>query len=281
MQKSSPNPISNMGRGISLKYPSNVFIIIIALAAGVVVGVYELASGTGIGDSVGRAVTALFTAFVTWALGRELDPDHPFTANLAAVIALLGMFVWNAPEILATYGIMWATRIVNRSTGYGPAKGDFVLSVIGAGALAWYTELWIPGIAIALAYFYDAAILKEGRQAAFTVGVLALIATLIGYLLADLAPINPTYDAPAVIAVTVVCIAFFALIMTQPRTVISVGDMTHEPLEFSRILAAQLLTLICEIAAVIWLGDRGMIAFVPLWAIYVSFIIRYIRVMVN
>jgi hypothetical protein len=69
--------------------------------------------------------------------------------------------------------------------------------------------------------------------------------------------------------------------MTQPRTVISVGDMTHEPLEFSRILAAQLLTLICGTAAVIWLGDRGMIAFVPLWAIYVSFIIRYVRVMVN
>jgi hypothetical protein len=155
------------------------------------------------------------------------------------------------------------------------------LSVIGAGVLAWYSELWIPGIAISLAYFYDAAILKEGRHIAFIVAVLTLMATLIGYLIADPASVNATYDAPAVIAVTVVCIAFFALIMTQPRTVKSVGDMTHEPLEFSRILAAQLLTLICEIAAVIWLGDRGMVAFVPLWAIYVSFIIRYIRVMVN
>jgi hypothetical protein len=270
-----------MGRGISLKYPSNVFIIIVALTAGVVVGIYELTSGSGIGNSAGRAVTALFTAFIDWALGRELDPDHPFIANLASVIALLGMFVWDAPEILATYGIMWATRIANRSTGYGPTVGDFVLSVIGAGALAWYTELWIPGIAIAFAYFYDAAVLKEGRHMAFIVGVLTLIATLIGYLIADPAPVNPTNDAPAVIALTVIAIAFFALIMTQPRTVISVGDMTHKSLEFSRILAAQLLTLICGIVAIIWLGDRGIIAFVPLWSIYISFIIRYARVMVN
>ena len=76
--------------------------------------------------------------FLAWALGRELDPDHDWSA----LIAELGTFaLWFT--LPSSAGLLFATlisvRLITRSTGRSPSRGDVIfatLVVAGATALA-------------------------------------------------------------------------------------------------------------------------------------------------
>ncbi|MCJ7725459.1 MAG: hypothetical protein MUP76_03615, partial [Acidimicrobiia bacterium] len=78
---------SGIGRPIDPRYPSNRFILIVAPLAGLAWRVWKLASEGDWSPAVGRALVAGMATFLAWAIARELDPDRPWTAGVAAVLA--------------------------------------------------------------------------------------------------------------------------------------------------------------------------------------------------
>ena len=64
-------------RRVDLAYPSNRLALIVSIIAGTLVAL--------ITRDFLIAVSCGVTTFSTWALGRELDPDRPRTANLSAI----------------------------------------------------------------------------------------------------------------------------------------------------------------------------------------------------
>ena len=137
-------------RTIDFNYPSNLFAIYCALVALVV----RLISS----HSLALAVCAAGTAFTAWALARELDPDHPGSANTAAAItALLGGLI--IPEVrvfeafLSVGFLMVGARAVVGSTGLKPSDVDvwgMIAAVILCTVLGWVS--WVMVFYLALTF---------------------------------------------------------------------------------------------------------------------------------
>ena len=106
-------------RKVDLAYSSNRLAVTVALVASVVVAMFT--------RDVSIAFFSAAATFCAWALGRELDPDRPRTANLSAITVglVLGVFAFNNRLILqdvllgaiVTGSMMVIARTMTRSTG--------------------------------------------------------------------------------------------------------------------------------------------------------------------
>ncbi len=106
MSKATAQPLTSLDRSIDLNYPSNRFALFVAVLAACVV--------LFLGSSWLVVISSAVWAFATWALGRELDPDHPLTAAIASgcVVLLLGFVPTSralAFEALCATGVLTLT----------------------------------------------------------------------------------------------------------------------------------------------------------------------------
>jgi hypothetical protein len=118
------NQLTGLARPLDFRYPSNVFIA--TLTAGTATALLFLTNPI-------NAIFGAGWAFLTWSLGRELDPDQPLTATLASSgVALLLCF---NPEVrglalaglCATGTLMMAARAALGSTGLALKPNDVLL----------------------------------------------------------------------------------------------------------------------------------------------------------
>ena len=80
--------ISSIGRAVDLTYATNRAIAVITLLVAIGGLLWQRLSGAPWLASTTWGSQAGLTVFLTWALCRELDPDHP-TAAFAAVGPML------------------------------------------------------------------------------------------------------------------------------------------------------------------------------------------------
>ncbi len=140
--------VTGLYRRVDLAYPSNRLVVIVALAASVLLamitrdGLLSMLSGT--------------MTFSAWALGRELDPDRPRTANLgaitvASVLCVLAFYDRLILQdallgVMITGSMMVTARVMIRSTGL--AATTFDAAALLAVALA--SVLVDPQVALIL-----------------------------------------------------------------------------------------------------------------------------------
>lgn len=153
----APRGMTSLGRSVDLNYPSNVF----AVAGSAVAG--TLAFGVSLGDgfptaAAGGIVVGL-AAFVAWAIGRELDPDHPAAAAVALVIAGAAA-LFDRPALLAVFGVLLAARLAVGSTGLRPTPIDRAVLVAVAVALGTQAVAW-PALVVLVV-----AIVMRGKSIA-------------------------------------------------------------------------------------------------------------------
>ena len=118
--------VTGLYRKVDLTYPSNLLAVTVALAASIFVG---LITRDGWISILSSAAT-----FSAWALGRELDPDRPRTANLSAItvalvlnaLAFNGFLVFKDVFLAAitTGSMMVSARVMTRSTGLAATALD-------------------------------------------------------------------------------------------------------------------------------------------------------------
>ena len=219
-----------MWRSLDPTYPSNLAILAWSLVAW---GVWGWAAGLSI--------------FLAWALTRELDPDHPGSALLAAGLATC----WGGYSS-GLFLLLLGMRLVSRTPGL-PARWLDSLLVIG---LAWTrpNAAWIA----AAAFFLDATLDKPLRRH-LVFGLLALVS--MGH--SD-SLLGAAY-APETGWGLLLCLSFLSLGMsTGPLQ--SLGDASGAPLSAGRVLAAQLLAVLAALLSV-WFWQRmGVYSWWPLWS---------------
>ena len=122
---------SGITRGFDLSLPSNRFVLLGTPAAGVVAGVVTLLAGDGPATAVRHGFSAGGATFIAWAVVRELHPDRPVLAALAAVVAPLGL-VAGDPDLLAAAVVLLGARVVAGTTGRAMRWVD--VAIVGAVA---------------------------------------------------------------------------------------------------------------------------------------------------
>ncbi len=124
-------------RRVDLAYPSNRLAVIVSIIASTLIAV--------ITTEVSIAIVCGATTFSAWALGRELDPDRPRTANLSAITVglMLNVLAFNGRLIiqdallgaLVTATMMVIARVMTRSTGLAATALDAAaLFVVALGS---------------------------------------------------------------------------------------------------------------------------------------------------
>lgn len=208
---------------MDVRSPSNVVLGVLVLITG------GIAAFLWLNDRFDASVEILLSpvqVFVIWALVREIDPDHHWTAlagaTLTAVWALTGGTVASA---LAIAGLMLAARIVTSTTGRRPLPVDLAF-VSGFGiAIGFSVEGWVAGFGIALAIYRDERFAAENRPMAIGASAATAIGTTIVATLANAFPERlPDIDQGMAIAAG---LAALALIAREPAAPISQVDARH------------------------------------------------------
>lgn len=98
-----------LGRKIDINYQTNKIILMIS-AIVAVIGYFI----------TGQFTSALYLGagtFLTWALARELDPKHEYSAFLCITLSLVNLFYYEKIQILVLVWILLLLRMVNEISG--------------------------------------------------------------------------------------------------------------------------------------------------------------------
>lgn len=106
-----------------------------------------------LGRSWREALEVGGAAFLAWATARELDPDHPGTANAALPVAALVALPGGPPDPLAGLAVLSGLRVLAATVGQRPTLPDLI-ALAGQAALAARrgerVGALVPGAALAL-----------------------------------------------------------------------------------------------------------------------------------
>lgn len=226
---------THVSRPLDLRLTSNR--LILGLTAVTAVAALAVMITSGSNDSW----VAPVHTFLTWALVRELDPDHEWTAISAGFFAALWV-VTGQPVMsaLALAGVVVAARLVLNSTGRRPLVTDLVGLVVLASGIAFTPEGWIAGFGLALAIYIDDRFREETRAAGvLAASVAALGASAVATLTDAIPDALPELRPGLILAIG---LAGMVAIMRDPVDPMSVTDSRdHRLLEGRRLHAARAL----------------------------------------
>lgn len=259
--------LTTIGRPVDLRVPSNRAIAVLAVLAAVGGAVHAAVLGHGPGSSLLRGAVFGGAAFLGWAMGREVDPDHPLSAFLAAGLALLGAVVVGQPDFLLLFWALVSLRVINRSPGLPAGIVDSAgLVALGVGvALRWgWPVLGLTALALALDGLLEPAHRRHLPLAALTLGTAGVLAVA--------RPGEVAWAIPEGWVLSAVLACTVALVVVTLRTgqLHSVGDQGVEFLRLARVRAAQLVAGLTGLVFAFAGDAAGFSAAAPLWAAIVG-----------
>ncbi len=183
--------------------------------------------GVALTLSLGRpptlAVVASGAVFLSWALVREVDPDHQPGAVLAALVggtwALAGM----PTAILPFVGLLMVARILVETTGRRPLVTDLVGLGILAGLVSITSLGWVMGFGLAVAIYFDDRMASTPSRQGLLASICAAVAATVVVKATDALPATPAASLSPVLIVATGCIAIVAM-ARAPISPISFAD---------------------------------------------------------
>ncbi|HEX6147375.1 MAG TPA: hypothetical protein VF083_11400 [Acidimicrobiia bacterium] len=175
---------SHLMRPLDLSDPWNrsvLFLSVVAGAVGAYLTIFE-------GRDILLAVEAGGSAFLAWALCRELDPDRQAPAVAVAVFcaawALLGM----ETAILPFAALLVVARILVGTTGRRPLPGDLLVVAVGATLVSLTPLGWVMGFGLAVAIYVDERMAEESNRVALLAALAAAVGSSVVTNLSDAFP---------------------------------------------------------------------------------------------
>jgi len=255
--------LTTIGRGLDFRLRSNQMIAVGTSLAAVGGMVVALATGRPAGAGALHGLALGGATFLGWALGREVDPDFPGSAALAAGLSLAASVLLGAPAFAFLFWALLGLRILNRSTGLPAGALDtagFVVLSMG-NAFRWGSPVVALAAAVLLADGTMAPAHPGGRRGAAAV----LGATLAVFLLNPGAQASALPRAP-VLAAVMTCGLGLIWSMVRTGSVSSVDDRHGRPLRLGRVRTAQLFAYLAAALVACSVPGEGFRAAAPLWA---------------
>jgi hypothetical protein len=256
--------ITTLGRTpIDPSYPTNRAIAALALVVAIAGTIVRLLTGAALLESVVWGIGAGFLPFLTWALGRELDPDHDLSAFVGAGLVLIAFLLPDMPSLGLSLWLLLVLRTVNRTVGL-PAKPLDSLGVLGLGAWLTWQGYWLVGLMTAVALLLDGLLSPPLRYHLFVSGLAFVTTVILSFFHGDMS--METGPSMPVVVSSVVAAGLFLIVIATTCKVEAVGDATGKVLNPRRVQAAQVLALLTGLLFAWWAGASGVVTVLPLWA---------------
>lgn len=250
------------------RYPTHRVAIGIAGAATVTAFLVERSDVWG-------ALSVGLSTFAAWALSRELDPDRPASATVAAVLAGGAVILIGVPSPGPLFAALMTARILLRSTGLPPKPVDLA-GVTGLGVVVAGTPWgWAAGILLAFAMVRDASLQGDPPANAGLWGLACAVGVTVRVLLSGTLGSWPPPDAVELVVFVVGVAAALAAI--RPVDLLSLGDWTRVPLQPRRLQEATGFVAASGIVAALAAGGPAIAALSPLWLSLASVAIFRLR----
>lgn len=165
---------SHLSRPMDFKSMSNLALAAVCLVTAAIAALLWL------GGESGTVMLSPVYAFLVWALVREIDPDHNWTALAAAAFtaawALLGEPILSG---FAIGGLMVAARIVTSTTGRRPLLVDLTGVTVFGVVIGYGVAGWVAGFGIAIAIYLDNRLSRDNNLAAVAAAAITAIGTTV------------------------------------------------------------------------------------------------------
>lgn len=256
---------TSLPRDIDLALVEHRWMIALAMVASLAAGTQSvLAGASSILPVAGAGLSGGASVFLAWAIGREMDPDHPPSALVGGAIGGATMLVWGAPSILVSGWVLVLLRLVARTTGLAPRPFDTLILIgvsLGLGLVRGSDFILLAATGLALDGWL-APVHRNHRFAAAGLGF-AWLATVF----AQFSPSSVDVDLAILVWVGlgVIAVAFLALTLSRWE-VEAQADRTPEPLKPRRVHAGQVLGVLLALGLPMARGSRGLLAQSALWA---------------
>lgn len=257
--------LSTVVRWFNLRLPSNRFVFTASGLALIGFAAFRMVQQDSPGAAVSRGLEAGFSVLLSWAVARELDPDRPAGAIVAGIAGFL-IFLTGPTNLGAVTALLFAVRVVAGTPGLPPTKVDLVWLPALAGYTARSPGGFLAGLALAAALALDARPPTRGRQIASAAAATALAVGLA--ILRD--TLLPQPVVPNAWQWVVLGAALLSVPWLRTAILVSVGDLSGEPLSQGRLVWARALALATGALVVAWLGGAAAPALVGLWAAIVG-----------
>lgn len=261
--------ITGIARMIDPRLRTHQFHLAIATLGGLVVLAVELEKLGSIAEALSPAVNAGVTVFLAWAIAREVDPDEARTANLAAVLAVVGRLLAGPGNLAALLMLLLATRIVVRSTGLKPTVLDGLVFLPAAAFLAGRTVTgWMAALTLAYALARDHRLPDPASWrtlvSAFLVSATASAAVIVS------GAFGSGWLAPAAVPLGLTVAGIAAGLFLPGYVPMSETDYTGDMLEFFRLRSARWVLLGGSLLAAVVAGGPAMAGLSAVWVVLVA-----------
>ncbi len=194
--------------------------------------------------------------FVVWALVREIDPDHDWTALMSAAVAGWWVIAGHpTASALAIGGMMLAARLVLNSTGRRPLLTDLVFVGVYATAISFTRVGWVAGFGLAVGIYVDGRIAEGSNPASVAAAVLTGLGTSVVATAAGAFPTQVLEVQP--IAVTVVgFVGLLAIIRPPPQPFSRVDSRMRWRMDPDRLHGARALLALLLFASALLSGGE-------------------------
>ena len=273
---------SSLLRWYDLSLGYNRVIVLLSAVGGALGFVVGWLGEPSVVAAVGRAAVAGLTAFGAAALAKEIDPDHPRSAVLAAALAIPAAAIALPQSLPALLWLILLLRFINRATGLAPKWTDTAALLLLAGWHLWRGGPLFPGLRFATPLFavltgavlITDALLPHGRRAHGPLGGLVVAGALAYWVVNAVGFASTPHETWLTVVLLAITMATIGVILTC-YVILMPGDATGRPLDSSRFQAAQIVALAVGLSFASWHGQAGAALFVALWAALLGAIVTH------
>jgi len=261
---------SALARPLDVSYRSNLVVIFLCLLSFFIALPYQwLYLDTAFLDSLWWAAQASMTVFFSWALGREIDPDVNTSAFLAIPFSLIAFYFAENTDWLALLAFLMILRICSHVCGQKLKVSDIVL-VLGLTAFLCWRGQYILGFSTAVVLLADYALSPVNRKSLWY-ALAALLLSIVGGLFfrKDLGYEALVFPEAWLLGVALNSLVFVAVINSYKRPH-STEDYKVQPLNGSRMQAAQLIVLLTLLFMFFVYGYGSALSLAAVWAAIVA-----------
>jgi hypothetical protein len=251
---------TSVGRVLDpFQYRTNLFIMLATALGGVAAGGVTLLASGDLGAAIAAGFFTGAAIFMAWVLSRDLDPDHDYSAFVAAAVAFVLSPVPVAILPVATLIVL--NRIVTRVVGPPARLADSLMALVLTGA-AVALGAWQVGVAAVAAFTLD-SLLDRPLRSQFRFAILTGVLTLA--LMSYRPPAGLVLPGVPLLLAAAVAGGLLALVAARTRRVAVPADMPGYSISIQRLRAATAVTLLLGGLALLN-GDAGAVSYLPVWA---------------